>query len=329
MPREFDTGPAPHWPAATTVRGVMLKVLVALVPGIAVLVVLQGPAVLVQIALAVVFALAVEAAMLRVRGVPVRPFLLDGSAVVTAVLFALCIPPWTPWWVAAVGMVAAIALAKQVYGGIGYNVFNPAMVGYAVVLIAFTAELSAWPGAATTAEQLARIVEGGVVVDAIAQATPLDALREATGQSRTVAESLADHDRTAALVLAAAWFGGGIYLLATRATHWHAPAGMLAGVFVTAAILGWYDDGRHAGAIFHLVHGATVFAAFFIVTDPVSGCTTPRGRLWFGFGAGVFTVLIRSFGAYPDGVAFAVLLMNGAAPLIDRWSRPRVYGTGG
>jgi electron transport complex protein RnfD len=328
MPREFDTGPAPHWPAATTVRGVMLKVLVALVPGIVALAVLQGPAVLVQIALAVMFALVVEAVMLRMRGVPVRPFLLDGSAVVTAVLFALCIPPWTPWWVAAVGMVAAIALAKQVYGGIGYNVFNPAMVGYAVVLIAFTAELSAWPGAAGTAEQLARIVDGGVAIDAIAQATPLDALREGTGQSRTVAESLAGHDWTAALVLAVAWLVGGIYLIATRATHWHAPAGMLVGVFVTAAILGWYDDGRHAGAIFHLVHGATVFAAFFIVTDPVSGCTTPRGRLWFGIGAGVFTVLIRSFGAYPDGVAFAVLLMNGAAPLIDRWSRPRVYGTG-
>ncbi len=327
MPREFDVGPAPHWPAATTVRGVMLKVLVALVPGIIVLVAQHGPAVLVQIALAVGFALVVEALMLRLRGVPLKPFLLDGSAVVTALLFALCIPPWTPWWVAAVGMFAAIALAKHLYGGLGYNVFNPAMVGYALVLIAFTAELSAWPGPASTVAQLARIVDGGVAIDAIAQATPLDALREGTSRARTVAESLAGYDWTAALVLSAAWLAGGIYLIAARATYWHAPIGMLAGVFVSALILGWYDDGRHAGALFHLVHGATVLTAFFIVTDPVSGCTTPHGRFWFGFGTGLITVLIRSFGAYPDGVAFAVLLMNGAAPLIDRWSRPRVYST--
>ncbi len=326
MPREFDVGPAPHWPAATTVRGVMLKVLLALVPGITVLGVQHGPAVLVQIALAVGFALIVEALMLRIRGMPLKPFLLDGSAVVTGALYALCIPPWTPWWVAAVGLFVAIALAKHLYGGIGYNVFNPAMAGYAVVLIAFTAELSMWPGDAGTATQLARILDGDVAVDALAQATPLDALREDTGQARTVTESLAGHDWSTALVLAAAWLTGGIYLLVSRATRWHAPLGMLAGVFVSAAILGWYDDGRHAGAVFHLVHGATVYAAFFIVTDPVSGCTTPRGRLWFGFGAGVLTVLIRSFGTYPDGVAFAVLLMNGAAPLIDRWSRPRVYG---
>lgn len=327
MAREFDTGPAPHWPARSTVRGLMLRVLLALLPGVVVLLARDGPALLVQIALAAACALTIEALALRWRGRPLRPFLGDGSALVTAVLFALSVPPWTPWWVAPVGMLAAIGLAKQLYGGIGSNPFNPAMVGYAVVLVAFTAELAAWPGAVDAATAIGRIFGAAPAHDALAQATPLDQLRAATGQGRTVAEALAAHDWNSPLLLALAWLAGGIYLLAARVTYWHAPVGFLAGVAASAAALGWYDGGRHAGAVFHLLHGATVFAACYIVTDPVSGCASPRGRLLFGLGAGVLTVLIRSFGIWPDGVAFAVLLMNGAAPLIDRCTRPRVYGT--
>ena len=161
MSREFRLGSAPHLPATNTVQRVMLKVLLALLPGIALSTWWLGPGVLLQIAIAVAFALAIEAVLLRWRGRPLRPFLTDLSAPLAAVLFALCLPPWAPWWIAAVGMLAAIGLAKHLYGGLGHNVFNPAMVGYALVLVAFTRELSAWPSIALPLDALLSGVFGG------------------------------------------------------------------------------------------------------------------------------------------------------------------------
>jgi len=335
MAREFRLGGAPHLPAATSVQTVMLKVLLALLPGIALSVIWFGVGLLLQIALACVFALLAEAAMLQLRGRPLRPFLSDLSAPVAAVLFALCLPPWAPWWIAAIGMLSAIVLAKHLYGGLGYNVFNPAMVGYVVVLIAFTRELSAWPALAAGSapapgEMLHAVFGGGQPWDAMAQATPLDTLREQLGQGRTLAEIRSGPAFASAAVrgewLALAWLLGGLWLLQQRVIHWQVPVGVAVGVIAVAAPLWLYDSGRHASPLFHLTSGATVLAAFFIATEPVSGAATPRGRLLFGAGVGALCVLIRRYGAYPDGIAFAVLLMNAVAPLLDRWLHPRVFG---
>jgi electron transport complex protein RnfD len=328
MPREFRLGGAPHLPATSSVQCVMAQVLLALLPGIALTVGFQGPGLFVQAALACAFALAFEALMLRWRGRPLRPFLSDLSAPVCAVLFALCLPPWAPWWVAAVGMCAAIVFAKHLYGGLGYNLFNPAMVGYVLVLVAFTRELSAWPAgdAPVPWDALLSGVFGGTAPwDALAQATPLGHLRDQLGQGRNVAEALAGRDDGAAWI-AMAWLAGGLWLLRRRVIHWHVPAGVLAGVLAVALPPWLYDPGSHASPLFHLAHGAVALGAFFIATDPVSGAATPRGRLLFGFGVGAIAVLVRTYGAYPDGVAFGVLLMNAAAPLLDRWLRPRPYG---
>lgn len=335
MAREFRLGGAPHLPAANSVQKVMLKVLLALLPGIVLSTLWFGVGLLLQIALACVFALLAEAAMLQLRGRPLRPFLSDLSAPVTGVLFALCLPPWAPWWIAAIGMLSAIVLAKHLYGGLGYNVFNPAMVGYVVVLIAFTRELGAWPGlgpgsALEPGVLLHAVFGGGQPWDAMAQATPLDSLREQLGQGRTVAEIRSGPELAAAVArsqwLALAWLLGGLWLLQQRVIHWQVPVGVAAGVLIVAAPLWLYDAGRHASPLFHLTTGATMLAAFFIATDPVSGAATPRGRLLFGAGVGALCVLIRRYGAYPDGIAFAVLLMNAVAPLLDRWLRPRVFG---
>lgn len=328
MPREFRLGGAPHLPATSSVQAVMGQVLLALLPGIVLTVAFQGPGLLLQAALACVFALAFEALMLRWRGRPLRPFLTDLSAPVCALLFALCLPPWAPWWVAAVGMCAAIVFAKHLYGGLGYNLFNPAMVGYGLVLVAFTRELSAWPagGAPLPLDALATgVFGGGVPWDAMAQATPLDHLRDQLGQGRTVAEALAGRDDGAGWI-ALAWLVGGLWLLRRRVIHWHVPVGVLAGVLAIALPLWLYDPGSHASPLFHLAHGAVALGAFFIATDPVSGAATPRGRVVFGFGVGAMAVMVRTYGAYPDGVAFGVLLMNAAAPLLDRWLKPRPFG---
>lgn len=339
--RRFATGAAPHWPARNSVRRVMLLVLAALVPGTAAQVWFFGIGVLLQVLLAVAFALAIEAAALRLRGQPLRPFLGDGSAAVTGWLFALCLPPLAPWWLALVGMLAAIGLAKHLYGGLGHNLFNPAMVGYAVVLVSFPLEASRWlapAGLATTqvtvAEAFAAIFAGlppGAGWDAVTGATPLSTLRELAGAGRTLAEVRGDpvfgDFGGRGWEWSANFFAlGGIVLCLLRVADWRTPVAVL-GATVALSLPFWLaDPGLHPSPLQHVFSGALVLAAFFIATDPVSGCTTPRGRWIFGIGVAVLTLAIRRWGGYPDGVAFAVLLMNAAAPMIDRLTPPRIFG---
>lgn len=327
--RTFDIAGAPHWPAPTRVQRVMFDVLAALVPGVGVHVVLFGPGVLLQLALATAFALGFEAAMLAARGRPMRPFLTDLSAPVTAWLFALSIPPLAPWWVSLVGIGAAIVVAKHLYGGLGHNLFNPAMVGYVVVLIAFPLEVTRWPAPhAADVGATVDAVFGLRSVDAVAQATPLDAVRQLVASGLMLEEARADPRLASGWGwLALAYAAGGAYLLARRVIHWQVPAAVLGTVLVLTLPAWLADTDLEPSPLEHLAYGALVLGAFFIATDPVTGSATPRGRLVFGCGVAVLALAIRRWGAYPDGVAFAVLLMNGAAPLIDRWTKPRVFGT--
>lgn len=344
--RRFDTATegalAPHVPPTRTVRGVMGTVLAALAPGIVVYAGFWGPGVLVQIVLATGFALAFEALMLRLRGRAIAPFLSDYSAAVTAVLFALCIPPLAPWWIAATGMFFAIVIAKHLYGGLGHNVFNPAMVGYVVVLISFPVEMTQWLAPRPLADwtpglvaSLQAIFTGTLPlpsgIDAVTGPTALDALKTGLESGRSVTEVQASPvfghlGSVGGSSLALAWLLGGAWLLRQGVIRWHVPVATLT-VLVLCTLPPWLlQPTLHASPLQHLVAGGIVFAAFFIVTDPVSGCTTPRGRLLFGAGVALLTLVIRRWGGYPDGIAFAILLMNMAAPLIDRATRPRVYG---
>lgn len=337
MTRRFDTAPAPHIPPSRSVRRVMALVLVALVPAIVAHVFYFGAGLLLQIALATAFALALEATMLRLRGKPLRPFITDLSAPVTAVLFALCIPPLAPWWIALVAMLAAMVFAKHLYGGLGFNLFNPAMVGYAVVLLAFPLEVSRWlpaGGGVALGDALNAIFLGVPPPpgwDAVAQATPLDTLRNLGSQGLTLQEIRTDpvfgDFGGRGWEWIANWFAlGGLFLLWQRVIPWQVPVATLATTIVLTLPFWLADADVHPFPLQHVFSGALVLAAFFIATDPVTGCTTPRGRLVFGAGVAVLTLAIRRWGVYPDGVAFAVLLMNCAAPWIDLHTRPRYYG---
>jgi len=327
-----------------SVGRVMRRVIYALVPAIALHVVFFGPGLIVQIALAVTTALLCEAAALRLRREPLKKFLTDGSAVVTAVLIALCLPPLAPWWLVVSGTAFAILLAKHLYGGLGSNPFNPAMVGFAVLLISFPAQLTRWPApdigglqtvGLTTADTLYTIFTGHLPQhlqwDAVTSPTPLNALRTGLALGRTMQEAAASPvfgmfggrgwDWINAAILA-----GGLWLLRLRIIRWHTPVAMLAGLTIPAAVMYAIDPGTYPGPLFHLTAGASMLGAFFIATDPVSSATSDRGKLVYGAGIGLVTYVIRTWGGYPDGVAFAVLMMNLAVPLIDRFTVPRIYG---
>ena len=342
MSRRFETDGAPHFPPHSTVGGVMRQVLYALAPGIAASTWYFGPGVLVQILLAVTFATALEALLLAVRGKPVGLFLSDYSAVVTAVLFAVCIPPLAPWWISLIGMIFAIAVAKHLYGGLGQNLFNPAMVGYVVVLVSFPQVMTAWiPPVELTVRDVGLLdvlntiftgrAPAGSSWDAITSATVLDAVRNGTaaGQTMESIRGLPSFGYIAGLGwewTAGFYALGGLWLFWKRIISWHVPLAVLGSSFVFSA-LGWLADPvYHPPPAMDLVSGALIIGAFFIATDPVSGCTSNRGRIFFGAGVGILTLVIRRWGGYPDGVAFAVLLMNMAAPLIDRFTRPRIFG---
>jgi electron transport complex protein RnfD len=333
---------SPYIVEKTSVSIVMLKVLLALLPGIAAYVWVYGGGILVTLAIASVTALAAEALMLRLRERPVMPFLLDGSALVTAWLLALALPPLAPWWLIVVGTLFAIVVAKQLYGGLGYNPFNPAMIGYAVLLISFPALMSQWPAPLDLAqaqlgfvEQLrhifGRALPDGVTLDAISSATPLDYLKTQLKLQHDIGQITqapifgAVGARGGELVVLA-YLLGGLYLLQQRIITWHIPVAFLGSLAVLAAVLHAVNPAEYAAPLFHLTSGAAMFCAFFIATDPVSGPTTPRAKLIFAAGIGVLTYVIRVFGGYPDGVAFAVLLMNICVPLLDAYTQPRVFG---
>jgi Na+-translocating ferredoxin:NAD+ oxidoreductase subunit D len=333
--------PAPFILDRSSVTQVMAWVLAALLPAIAVYVWLFGPGILVTLSLATVTALAAEAAMLKARGYPAKPFLTDLSAIVTAWLLALSLPSLAPWWLIVTGTLFAIVVAKHLYGGLGQNIFNPAMVGYAVLIVSFPVQMTQWAGpleltsAHLTLAQSAAVIFGGdlprATLDAVTMATPLDALRTGLLQQHTVDEIMMQpifghYGGTGFEWLATAFLLGGLVLWALRIISWHVPLAFLAGIWLTAGFLHFFDAGRFGAPWFHLFAPSVMLGAFFIATDPVTGATTPRGKLIFGLGAGFLTIAIRTWGGFPDGVAFAILLMNLCAPLIDQYTQPLVYG---
>jgi len=336
------TPSSPFYIKPVSVSSVMLQVVYALIPGIAAYAWLFGWGILINLCIAVTSCLATEAAVLQLRRRPVRPSLSDGSALVTGMLLALALPTMAPWWLTVLGAVFAIVFGKQLFGGLGYNPFNPAMLGYAMLLIAFPREMTVWllpvslqVEPLSFLDQLGIIFKGEVPayhnLDAITSATVLDSLKTQLGMGHTMAEA-----RIAPVFGALGGTGwewinlgflaGGVWLIFRRVISWHIPLALLGGLAFTALVFYIFDPDSYASPLFHLASGAAILGAFFIATDPVTASTTARGRLIFGAGIGVLTYIIRSWGGYPDGIAFAVLLMNMATPMIDYYTQPRVFG---
>jgi Na+-translocating ferredoxin:NAD+ oxidoreductase subunit D len=323
----------------------MRQVLYALAPAAAAHSFFFGPGVWINLLIACVTALLTEALALRLRGRRTQLYLGDGSALVSAALLALCLPPLLPWWITAAGAAFAVGVVKHLYGGLGLNLFNPAMGGYVALLLVFPAEMTFWVPphigdldyqAPTLLQTLAYAATGqlpaGLTVDAVTRATPLDVVKTELGMMRTLREITVNPVFGDFGGRGWEWVGnfvtlGGFWLLLRGIIRWQIPVAMLGTMLAGSLLLYLADPETHLSPLFQLYAGGTLLGAFFIATDPVSSCVTDRGRLIYGAGCGLLTLAIRNWSSYPDGVAFAVLIMNALAPLIDRWTRPRVYGT--
>jgi electron transport complex protein RnfD len=333
---------SPHGARVNRVDRVMLQVILALLPGIAALTWVFGWGVLINILLASVVAVAAEAAVMKLRGRPALPAIRDLSAVVTAVLFAIAVPPALPWWLTVLGILFAILIVKQLYGGLGYNPFNPAMAAYVFLLVSYPVPMTSWLPPLELAEYQLGFVEAvrmiflnappsGLSWDAVTMATPLDAMRTALDEHQTIEQiqqsPMWGEYGGRGWEWVSIWFlVGGLILLWRRIITWHIPLSMLAGLAAMAALFWWIDPQTHPSPLFHLLSGGAMLGAFFIATDPVTACTTRRGQLIFGALIGVLVFVIRTWGGYPEAVAFAVLLMNITAPTIEQLTQPRVFG---
>ncbi len=322
LSKQLYLSSSPHIHSGDTTSKVMHAVLYSLLPACAVAVYYFGPAALTVLLIATLGCLATEVVCQRIMGRPVT--IADGSAAITGVLLAFNLSPSSPWWLTLLGAVIAIVVGKQVYGGLGSNPFNPALVARVVLLISFPVQMTTWSAPAPLASGL----------DLVTTATPLGAWKNAvmlTGkmpveQGDMLNYFLGNMPGCIGEVSALALLLGAVYLFYRRILTWHIPTAFVGTVILLSGLFWVINPAKYPDPIFHLLSGGLVLGAFYMATDMVTTPVSTRGMLLFGVGCGLLTVLIRLFGGYPEGVSFAILLMNAATPLIDRYLQPRTFG---
>ncbi len=345
----FWIASSPHNHNHTKTPNLMRLVIYATLPGVLAQWYFFGWGNLIHIGLAMATALVCEFTVLSLRKKPISHELFDGSALLTALLIGICLPALAPWWISVIGTMFAIVIVKQLYGGLGHNPFNPAMAGYVMLLVSFPLQMTLWQPPLTLvavdlnfSNTLTTILTGFTVegysveqirtsIDGITMATPLDTLKTNTGLGLTVFESIENPVFGNNFALGWEWINagfllGGIFLIFKKAIAWQTPVSFLLSLFICSFISYSLSPDSSASTMFHWFSGATMLGAFFILTDPVTGATSNKGRIIVGLLAGLLVYLIRTAGGYPDGVAFAILLCNMSAPLIDQYTRPRTYG---
>lgn len=335
---------SPHAHDKSSIERIMLRVCLALLP-----VTLWGfycfgwPAIILW-AITTLAAVITEAGCLYLLGQPLSR-IRDQSALLTGWMLALTLPPWAPWWVGVGGAFFAIAIGKQIYGGIGQNLFNPALLARIALLISFPVQLTTWVNvtpinsvaAPGLMEAMRIIFDSAPLADGMTGATWLGAGKAAAAGGAHLGEMISKDfslydavfgfsrgsmGETSALLALA----GGLYLLLTRVISWHIPLAMLGSLAALALATEYFNPDRYAGALYHLTSGGVMIGAFFYATEYVTSPSTAAGKLLFGIGCGVLLFAIRSWGGFPEAVAFAILLMNALTPLIDRAIKPRAYG---
>jgi len=324
----------------------MFMVIYALIPGALASIYFFGWGVLFNLAIAISICLATEAIILKMRNREVSHTLQDGSALLTACLLALALPALAPWWITAIASISAIAVAKHLYGGLGFNPFNPAMVGYIVVMISFPLEMTLWSAPLGVGDGwpdfntafnwvFLGTLPYGETIDSISMATPIELIKTQLNQMHDITETRnsAEFQALFSGLSGTGWqwinllfLAGGIWLVKKGVADWRIPTAFIISLVIISNVFSVVDYSTNSSPLFHVFSGGTMLCAFFIATDPVTASTTPKGRWIYGIGIGILVFIIRNWGGYPDGIAFAVVLMNMAAPLIDYYTQPKVYG---
>ena len=316
---------SPHVHGGDSIEKNMYGVLIALVPTFIFSIVFFGlGAILVtltSVAACLVFEYVIQKYLMKQR-----PTIWDGSAIITGVLLAFNLPSSLPLWIVVIGALVAIGIGKMSFGGLGNNIFNPALVGRVFLLISFPVQMTTWP-----------VPNGFATADAVTGATPLALVKEAVKNGQAVGDTLSSVGITTGNLLLGNIGGslgevaaiglllGFAYMLIRKIISWHIPVAIFATVIVFSGILNLADPAQFAGPVFHLFTGGLMLGAIFMATDYVTSPMTHKGMLIYGVGIGLLTVIIRVFGAYPEGMSFAILIMNGFTPLINRYCKPRRF----
>lgn len=321
----FTISPSPHVHGGDSIEKNMYGVLIALVPTFIFSIVFFGLGAILVTLTSVVACLVFEYVIQKYL-MKQRPTIWDGSAIITGVLLAFNLPSSLPLWIVVIGALVAIGIGKMSFGGLGNNIFNPALVGRVFLLISFLVQMTTWP-----------VPNGFATADAVTGATPLALVKEAVKNGQAVGDALSSAGfSTGNLILgniggslgevaAIGLLLGFAYMLIRKIISWHIPVAIFATVIVFSGILNLADPAQFAGPVFHLFTGGLMLGAIFMATDYVTSPMTHKGMLIYGVGIGLLTVIIRVFGAYPEGMSFAILIMNGFTPLINRYCKPRRF----
>ncbi|SDD17502.1 RnfABCDGE type electron transport complex subunit D [Williamwhitmania taraxaci] len=327
MGKMFTVAPSPHLFGKESVRGLMLDVVIALSPAFLVSIFYFGIDALVVTAISVASCLLFEFLIQKFL-MKTKPTITDGSALVTGILLAFNLPTNIPIFLIVIGALVAIGVGKMSFGGLGNNPFNPALVGRVFLLISFPVQMTSWP-----------LPIALQTPDAITGATPLAVMKEALKSGHSVSDVMAgghipsfpdmlmgNMGGSLGEIAALALILGGVYLLVRKVITWHIPVAVLGSVALFSFLLNLGNPERFVGPAFHLLTGGIILGAIYMATDYVSSPMSRSGMILFGVMIGVITVLIRVFGAYPEGVSFAILIMNGFVPLINMYMKPKRFG---
>jgi len=324
MNKLLTVSPSPHVHSDDSTRKIMYRVVLALLPALAWSVFVFGIDALRVTVISVLACLAYEF-LIQKYILKIKPAINDGSALVTGILLAFNVPSNLPWWIIMIGALAAIGIGKLSFGGLGHNIFNPALVGRVFMLISFPVQMTSWP------------VNRQSGIDAVTSATPLGIIKEGIANGTPISEISQKLPSTLELF----WGGiggslgeisavllviGGLYMLYKKVITWHIPVSILATVGIIAGIFWLINPEVYISPLYHILTGGLMLGAIFMATDMVSSPMTPRGQIIYGTGIGVITISIRLFGAYPEGISFAILIMNAFTPLVNTYVKPKRFG---
>ncbi|MCG8310442.1 MAG: RnfABCDGE type electron transport complex subunit D [Cytophagales bacterium] len=323
----LTVSPSPHIHSEDTIQKLMYGVIIAMLPALAISFFVFGIGALYVTLLSIVSCVIIEFLLTRYL-LRKDPTILDGSAIITGILLAFNVPSSLPWWAIIIGSLVAIGIGKTAFGGLGNNPFNPALVGRVFLLISFPVQMTSWPvpfesrlqflDAATGATPLAIVKEGvdaGIPIPQLMNEIPSYLGLFLGGLGGSVGE-----------VSAIGLIIGFVYMLWKKIITWHTPVSMLATIVVFTGILWIINPEKYIDPVFHLITGGVLLGAFFMATDYVTSPMSSRGMLMYGAGIGFITVVIRVFGSYPEGVSFAILIMNGFVPLMNKYIKPKRFG---